>query len=262
MRALSSIACLMVLLLPLVSAAAEPEATALDSLVVEIWPDYDKAAVLVLLTGTLPANSPLPARVTLPLPATAQVNAVARIDPRDGVMRDDILSSPSIGELTLITPDPAFRVEYYQPYAVTDKQRTFDFTWQAGLSVASFRVKVQRPAAATSFRTVPTTTDIVRNANEINYHTFAARSVPAGTPFKLHVGYEMDLPRLTVQIQPPPSPVPAQSRPSARALSDRPGTHWPLLAILAGSLLVVLALIWMVVTRRSSVATDQRRQGD
>jgi hypothetical protein len=249
MKTLSSIACLIVLLVPMAPAAAETEATALDSLVVEIWPDYDKASVLVLLTGALPAGGSLPARVTLPLPAAAQVNAVARIDSRDGVMRDDILSAPSVGELTLITPDQAFRVEYYQPYTVKDKRRTFDFTWQAGLSVARFRVKVQQPAAATSFRTVPAAADIVRDENGISYHTFPAQSVPAGKPFKLQVGYEMDLPRLTVQIQPPPSPVPAQSVPQARTPFDQ-GTNWPFLAILAGSVLVVLALIWMVIRRK------------
>jgi hypothetical protein len=40
---------------------AQDKVTAIDSLAVEIWPDYDQASVLVLLTGTLPAGTKLPA---------------------------------------------------------------------------------------------------------------------------------------------------------------------------------------------------------
>ncbi|MBW1994611.1 MAG: hypothetical protein JRI77_09195, partial [Deltaproteobacteria bacterium] len=64
----------------------------IDSLLVELWPDYDKASVLVLLTGALPPDTRLPASVTLPLPKTAQLNAIARIDAGDGMMKDDIVS--------------------------------------------------------------------------------------------------------------------------------------------------------------------------
>ena len=249
MKSTTFTAFLIILLIPVAPAAADTEATALDTLFVDIWPDYDKTSVLIMLTGTLPKASPLPARVTLPLPAPAEINAVARIDSRDGVMRDDILSSPSLGGLTLITPDPAFRVEYYLPYTAKEKQRSFDFNWQAGLSVAKFRLKVQQPAAAASFRTNPTTFDIVRDENGLNYHTFPVQSVPAGQPYRLQLSYEMDPPRLSVQVL-PPEPAPAQAAPPARTAIDGGTTPWPLVAVLAGAVLVVLAVIWMVVAPR------------
>jgi hypothetical protein len=258
MKSTTFTAFLIILLVPVAPAAADTEATALDTLFVDIWPDYDKASVLIMLTGTLPKASPLPARVTLPLPASAQVNAVARIDSRDGVMRDDILSSPSLDALTLITPDPAFRVEYYLPYTEKEKRRIFDFHWQAGLSVAKFRLKVQQPAAATSFRTNPTTFDIVRDENGLNYHSFPVQSVPAGQPYRLQLSYEMDPPRLSVQALPPPQPAPAPAAPPSRTAIDR-GTPWPLVVVFAGVVLVVLAVIWMVASRRSGAAVDRRR---
>jgi len=249
MKPLTWVVFMLVFFIPLVSEAVDTDATAIDTLAVDLWPDYDRASVLVLLTGTLPGNSPLPARVTLPLPDSARVNAVARIDSRDGVMKDDILSSPGLGELTLITPDPSFRVEYYMPYAIKDKQRAFDFSWQANLSVAKFRVKVQQPAAATSFRTVPATADVVRDENGMTYHTFVVRSLSAGQPFNLHVAYEMALPQLSARALPPPNPGPAPST-APTPTSVNPGTNWPLMAIIAGAVLVVLAAIWMVVNQR------------
>ncbi len=258
MKAMTLIALILVLSVPVSVGAAETDAAALDTLVVDLWPDYDEASVLVLLTGTLSGTTPLPARITLPLPESARINAVARIDSRDGAMKDDILASPGLGELTLITPDPTFRVEYYLPYTVKDKLRAFDFTWQARLSVAQFRLRVQQPAAAKSFRTVPVATDGFRDEKGLNYLSFPVKAIPAGQKFKLHVDYNMDLPTLTVQTLPPDNPSPPSSAPPAPRPVDS-GANWPLMAIVVGGVLVVLAGIWMIVTRRSG-ASGNRRQ--
>jgi len=259
MKPIALIALLLAFLSPGSPVAAETDATAIDTLIVDIWPDYDKASVLVLLTGTLPGDIPLPARVTLPFPDAARLNAVARIDSRDGVMKDDILSSPGLGELTFITPDPAFRVEYYLPYTAKDRQRSFDFTWQAGLAVANFRVKVQQPAAASAFRTVPAGADIVQDENGLNYHTFPAQSLSAGGRFNLHVDYTMDRPLLSVQNLPAPAPAPGPSVPPVQAAPPVPGINWPYLAVITGSVLMVLAVLWMVVTQRSGRSGNRRR---
>ncbi|MBP8950216.1 MAG: hypothetical protein KBG73_15340, partial [Candidatus Promineofilum sp.] len=68
--------------------AAQTEVTQLDSLTVELWPDYDRPAMLVILTGTLPASATLPAAVTIPLPAGAEINAVARFNEVDVLVTD------------------------------------------------------------------------------------------------------------------------------------------------------------------------------
>ena len=91
----------LILLLIFMSAAmatgfAQNPASVIDSLDLEIWPDYDKSSVLVLLTGTLPEDTRLPASITLPLPEVAQLNAVARIDSKDGNMTTSQLSATSL----------------------------------------------------------------------------------------------------------------------------------------------------------------------
>ena len=60
--------------------SAQQPATVLEFLEVELWPDFDQPALLVLLSGALPADAPLPATITIPLPEAATINAVARID--------------------------------------------------------------------------------------------------------------------------------------------------------------------------------------
>ena len=64
MKPLPLILLAIVLLIPVPRGFAETDATAVDTLVVDLWPDYDKASVLVLLTGTLPKESQLPVNKT------------------------------------------------------------------------------------------------------------------------------------------------------------------------------------------------------
>lgn len=236
-------------MIPMQQADAETDAGVIDTLIVDLWPDFDKPSVLVLLTGTLPGDTPLPVRVTLPFPEAARLNAVARIDSRDGRMKDDILSSPGPGELAFITPDPSFRVEYYLPYTAKDRERAFDFTWQADISVTKFWVKVQQPAAADTFRTVPATNDIVRDENGMNYYVFPVQTLPSGRTYKLHVDYTVTQPGLSARTSPSPPPVaPSPAEPVKPAGSS--GPDWSFLAIIAGGVLMVLAVLWMLVTRR------------
>jgi len=164
-----SLLILLALILP-ATGHTQDKVTTIASVVIELWPDYDRASVLALLTGTLPVNTKLPATVTIPLPETAQLNAVARIDDSDGKMKDDIFSSPAPGKLTFITPNLRFRVEYYFPYTVNTNQRTFDFTWLADLSVEKFQFKIQRPTSASSLATEPASINILRRDDGFTYY--------------------------------------------------------------------------------------------
>jgi hypothetical protein len=242
---------LVTLMSPIPGFAQNP-VPSIERLDIEIWPDYDRASALVLLTGTLPDSTRFPASVTLPLPESAQLNAVARIDRQGGAMKDDIVSAPDTsGSLTFITPDPGFRVEYYLPYAIKDNRRSFDFTWQAAIPVQKFQLRVQRPVFAGTLDTEPAAANVARSADGFAYHTFPARTVRAGQPFSLHVSYIMtsdqlsatSLPSANTNIQNPILPI--TPKPNS-------GINWPLVAIIAGGFLIFGALIWQVASRRSS----------
>jgi hypothetical protein len=238
--------------MPMGTGFAQNPVSVIDTLKIEIWPDYDKASVLVLLTGTLPGGTRFPASVTLPLPEAAQLNAVARIDSKDGNMKDDIFSSTDPpGTLTFSTPDLRFRVEYYLPYTVTENQRSFDYTWLAAVTVNNLQLRVQQPTSAGTLNTEPATANVVRSGDGFDYHTFPARAVPAGQPFSLHVDYKMttaqlsatSLPPLNASIQTPALP----ATPSTGS-----GLNWALAAMVIGGLIIIVALIWQIASRRPS----------
>ena len=224
--------------------------TAIDSLEIEIWPDYDRASVLVLLTGTLPADTTLPVPVTLPFPETAQLNAVARIDSSDGRMKDDIIHTPAPGELTIILPDLRFRLEYYLPYTINNNQRTFNFTWLADLSVDNFQLRVQQPKSASSLTTVPGTLDVSGGGDGFTYHAFPIQSVQAGQPFSVKVDYTMTSAQLSVASSAPPG-VQEPALPSS--LKGKVGLNLPLVAIVGIVIIIAIFFVWKTGARRAEV---------
>ena len=239
------------LLVPMPAGHAQTVATTIDSLVIDFWPDYDKASVLVMLTGTLPNDTKLPVSITLPIPQTAQLNAVARMTSKDGQMIDDISSSiDPAGKLTFITPDLRFRVEYYFPYTVNNDQRSFDYTWIADLSVDKFQLKIQQPLSAGFLSTVPGTENVVKVGDGFDYHTYPVRSVPGGQPFSVHVEYQMTTAKLSVESLPQQNNSLQTSEIADRSTLGS-GISWPIVAIAIGGLMILIVLVWQIASRRS-----------
>jgi hypothetical protein len=260
MKRISFFLLIFFLLTPMATGHAQNVATAIDSLIIDFWPDYDKASVLVLLTGTLPDDTKLPAAVTLPIPKTAQLNAVARIDGKDGQMIDDISwNTGPAGTLKFITPDLRFRVEYYFPYTVNNDQRSFDYTWIADLSVDKFQLKVQQPLSASFLNTAPGVENVKKVGNGFNYHTYPVQSIPGGQPFSMHVEYKMTTAKLSVESlsqQNNSLPTPGMSDKSTIGS----GISWPIVAIAVGGLIMLIVLVWQIVSHRSLSGKRDARQ--
>lgn len=200
------------LLLP-ATMQAQTAVTVVQFLGIEIWPDYDQPAVLLLLTGTLPPDTPLPATVTLPLPAAAQLNAVARIS-TDNIMSDDIEYQTDETAVTFTTPNLRFRVEYYLPYRSEENGRFFTFTWQSPLLVEQMAVTVQQPAAANEMNLEPTAVNIGQRNDNLTYHNLPSVTVPPNAPYTTQLSYTLDTPRLTVETTAPAAtvePLPASA---------------------------------------------------
>lgn len=232
-----SISLLLLLLFTAVApVAAQDEATELDRMVVELWPDYDRPAMLVLLTGTLPATATLPATFSIPLPAEAEIHAIARFTEED-VLVSDVESTAGDGRLTLTSPGRTFRVEYYAPYTRDGNQTTYRFEWQSGLTIGDMSAIVQQPLAAADFAVVPAPGGSAANRGDgLNYHQIAGRPVAAGEPFTVEVSYTVAAPVLSAPAQPLPAATTTPAAAAGQALGGL--SPWWLLAIPA-----VLALV-------------------
>ena len=232
---------------------AQEEVERLEQLVVDIWPDYDRAAMLILLTGRLPAATSLPATVTIPVPEGATIHAVASVS-GDNQMFETTYSLDA-GQLQLSTADQRFRVEYYVPYEADGLARSFTFSWQSELTVDDLNVSVQQPRAATTMTTDPEA-DVVGSANDgLQYHDFVKQPLPAGEPFAVGVTYTLSSEQLTAPAAEAPAPAPdaPADTPAGRTM------NWPLFLGGAGVLLIVLALVWTIWGQRSVSARPPRK---
>lgn len=240
--------------IPFYTAQAQGGVTAVDSLVIDFWPDYDRQSVLVLMTGTLPVGTATPATVVLPLPPGAEVNAVAYMDAANGLMNTDF---DVVGDqLTLTTPNLDFRVEFYLPYQAEGNQHTFTYTWTSDMSVNQLEAKVQQPLAASSMVIEPQPIEVAEASDGFTYHLLPDQTIPAGQSFTINVNYTMSSDELsvnllsntgtgtgTIDLQP--------AGPATTTSQATQGVNWPLIAGAAGGILIVAALAFLYLGNRS-----------
>jgi hypothetical protein len=254
-------------LLIVTSIQAQLPADRIETLIVDLWPDYDEPSVLVLLTGTLPQDTPLPATVTIPLPDNVQLHAIARIT-TDNRMIDDLVYTTENDMLTFTTPDPRFRVEYYAPYESTGSNHAYSFDWLADLRVESIIAAVQQPSSALSMNVTPENANIVAdNTDGFTYYTFPPQAIPAGEPFTIAFDYTMSNPPvLSVDNLPATGTVsntdtnPTSPTTSSSSNSFMLGSiNWVLVVAVLGVVLTAVLITWQVATRKTQPASKSRK---
>lgn len=246
--------CLYLLLLLLIigqasNVQAQSEVEAIDTLVVDIWPEYDREAVLVLLTGLLPADATLPATITIPIPENADLNAVARITD-EGNLFDDITFDDSVsGQVTLTTPDPRFRVEYYFPYDLEEEERSFQFEWQADVAVNELRVSVQEPVDTINLTTEPAAFSVTPRQDGFQYHNLSPETLSAGDSFSLQVTYSRSSSELSAgRVQ--PAVTTGNSTNNQSQTSANSDINWPTIVLASVGAAILAVGAWMLFGER------------
>lgn len=228
---------------------AQSNVTAIESLPVDIWPEYDRESVLVLLTGFLPAGAPLPATITIPVPDNADINAVARIT-EDGSLFSDITFDDSVsGQVTLTTPDARFRVEYYMPYNQDGEERTFTFEWESDVTVTEMLVSVQQPVATSELTTNPEASNVTTRQDGFQYHNLAPVTVPAGDSFSVEVAYSRSVSQVSAELLQPSDTAEPTTGNQPNTPSET-GLNWPTILLVSAGVAVLAVGAWMLFGER------------
>lgn len=249
------------------SAQAQLPATNIETLILDIWPDYDDPSVLVLMTGTLPSDTPLPATVTIPISEDAQINAVARIT-SENQMLDDVQYTAENGVLTLTTPDPRFRIEYYAPYESNGSTHSFSFNWLSDIPVEGVLAAVQQPTGATNMNVIPASANIVTDTTDgFTYYTYPPNAIAAGEQFSITFNYDMATPQLSIENLPEISTVAQSDTTSTTASTTNSSSdsfsldniNWGLVVGLIGIILLAVIITWQVATRKTQPERKSRK---
>ena len=167
-------------------------AETLASVSVEIWPEYDQPAILVIYHISLSSSASLPAIINLRIPAGAEVSAVAVSDPVKGLLNAPYDRSVQGPWATLkITADlPDLQIEYYDTLEKIGTSRHIVYEWPGDYAVDGFTVSLQQPAGATNLAIYPTL--LKRNVQQdgFTYFSSTSKSIPAGQSYTLTVDYQ------------------------------------------------------------------------
>lgn len=180
--------------LALAQAGGAPKGNpALSTLNIDVWPEYDRPAVLVILKGALAPGVKLPATVTLRLPAASGgAAAVAYSNAADGNLLNLKHEQARAGDYFTVkfeATERFFHIEFYEPIATTAPERNFRYVWPGDMAVERTTVVVQEPVAATAISVEPTLDRSSLGQDGMKYRVGEAGALPAGKPLPIVVRY-------------------------------------------------------------------------
>lgn len=194
---------LAVLLVPGIACGASG-APRLESLQVEIWPEYDRPAALVILKGELAGDVGLPAALALRLPAasggpSAVAFAARKTGPLLNLAHDRSAAADAI-TVRFTTPERFFHVEFYDPLATATSARSYRYLWPGDVAVGALQVVVQEPAAATDIAVQPALADLSTGSDGLRYRSALLGPVPKGQARSIEIRYAKTDPRTSAEI--------------------------------------------------------------
>lgn len=125
----------------------------LEIVQVQFWPEFDQPSMLVIYTIELAEDTPLPANVTLQIPAyVGEPNAVA-VDVSDRLLTTDYTREVNgdWADIVVAADATTVHVEYYDRGLSREGiEREFEFAWLGNYAVDELIIRVQAPVGATN----------------------------------------------------------------------------------------------------------------
>jgi hypothetical protein len=256
-KLIMKLALLVVLLVPTVVQAQT--AMHLSSVNVDIWPEYDQPAVLVVTHITLAPDTVLPATLTLRIPAGAQVNAVAIVDPAKGLINApyDSAMQGKWSVLTITANSLKVQVEYYQALVKTGTTRHRVFEWAGDGTVDMLEANFLMPVGADKLSIDPAALNTGAGQDGLTNYRVQKANLSDGASFTLTIDYQRQTDELSIASL----PVQAVSTPGP----DTPGRismpailPWVLAGI--GVVLIVAGVVGFIVWQRGSQGSEVRKK--
>ncbi len=232
------------------AAAAPLRNPGLASLQIEIWPEYDRPATLVILRAEIAADTPLPAEMTLRIPAASGgPSAMAYSTAADGNLLNLEYQRTDAKEFIALhfkVPARFFHVEFYDPLATATPERSYTYVWPGDLEVKRFKVMVQEPAAASNFSVQPNLDSSATGQDGLRFRSAQLGAQAAGRQLPIKLRYIKTDMRTSVEMVQPKTPDPAPAPAAPAAGSSGEVTKGVLVFILAFSLLIATgaAILW------------------
>lgn len=256
---------LFILLLFLCASISAPaqaqDEVSFESLLIDIWPEYDQPAVLVIYHITLAPETTLPVKLAMRIPSAAGVPHAVAMQDQNGLynLAYETNATRDWTEISFTTPVNEVRIEYYDPtISRSGIERSFVYRWAGDYTVENLTIQLQRPSSAANLRIKPDMGSGRIGEDGLTYYTYLAGKVKAGTTFELSFTYEKGNDDLTSpgQFQPVEPSQPIEINPAGRF---DPILLLPWVIAATGLLLVAAGLVWYTRTGRTRAPVSRRR---
>lgn len=242
------------------SGAWAQEDVRLSAVEVDLWPEFDRPAMLVIYRFTLAPSTTLPAEMRLRIPTAAGAPNAVAAGTTDGSLINVPYDLEEAGEwswLVFQATTPELQIEYYDPGLVIEgSARHFEYAWPGDFVVDAFVVEVQQPVGASEMRIKPGMFSANEGRDGLMYYTLDVGSLTADQPVEITVDYQKADDRLSSNGQPLESSGPLDDT----ALGRKSMTEvLPWLLGLLGMLLIVGGGLWYWQSGRQEPQTKRRR---
>ena len=167
-------------------------------MVVQVWPEYDKRAVLVIMTFDLPAEVPLPATFKFAIPRGAEIAGIGEVDPNGDFTFNYADSYPPVEPGTdwdistiQVQKYRSLQIDYYYDpgLPIGAGARSFPLLLQLPMDVTSLNLHVQQPARATDFNVQPAMQGTGAAQDGFTYAVASLSDAKSGSTFSYVVSY-------------------------------------------------------------------------
>ncbi|MGB8213890.1 MAG: zinc ribbon domain-containing protein [Anaerolineales bacterium] len=226
---------------------------------VDIWPEYDQPAVLMIYHITLVSGTALPVSLMVRIPLDAQVNAVAVVD-MDGEEINTPYSIAVQGQwlaLKITTNSLQVQIEYYVPLVKSGPVRHIVFNWLGDYEVDNLETNFLCPFGAENVNISFAPVYINSGQEGLTNYRVQATNLAFGKPFSLSIDYQRQTDDLSISGL----PIQAASTPGP----DTPGRlsmtniyPWVLGGI--GVLLILFGIVGINIWQRGGQGSAVDRQ--
>ena len=169
----------------------------IDTLQVDIWPEYDKPDVLVIYHLTIAASSTLPAQVSLRIPRVTNGPSSLAMKDVDGLLYDLKYDQAVDGDyirVNFTAASTAIQLEYYDPSLVRNgNSREYNFHWPGDYMVHNMSLRLQQPVNASGMQLDKTTLKMGAGAKAedglIYYNVPIDGTIASGQDFDIAFSY-------------------------------------------------------------------------
>ncbi len=189
-------------LLPM--AAHAQGAIKLDSVSVDLWPEYDQPGLLVIYHIQMASDTVLPVTLPLRIPASAQVNAVAALNQDNGLVNAPYQSivKGDWSTLSITANSLQVQVEYYVSLEKDGVTRPISYVWPGDQPVNTLDVNFLLPPASDQVKVDPAPITTGPGQGGLTNYLMRTANLPAGQTFTVSVQYERQTDELSIASLP------------------------------------------------------------